>query len=168
MTLISQMATDRFRRSHWKRFVFRGILLLVLACFSMASTGCTLWKDPGKPNWNNSPAAEHHERSIWQAIREKNWKEVEHHLAPMFVGVDTEGKKFDREAWVAHWKNVQIRDLSIGEISVQPNGADMVITYELRLDADSLTGKTFRVVSVWQEVKKGWILTAQSLTPVAQ
>ena len=105
---------------------------------------------------------------MWQNFRDKDWKDVEHHLAPMFIGVDPEGKKFDRDGWLARWKNVQIRDLSIGEVSVQPNGADMVITYELRLDADSFAGKTFRVVSVWQEAKKGWILTAQSLTPVAQ
>ena len=105
---------------------------------------------------------------MWQNIRDKDWKDVEHHLAPMFTGVDPEGKKFDRDGWLARWKNVQIRDLSIGEVSVQPNGADMVISYELRLDADGLAGKTFRVVSVWQEVKKGWILTAQSLTPITQ
>jgi len=173
MTLIQQMTTDKFREIHRGDFYLQGILLLLMACcVSLACTGCTLWKQPGKPNWNNSAAAEQYERSMWQATRDKNWKDVEHHLAPMFTGVDPEGKKFDRDGWMTHWKSVQIRDLSLGEISIQPNGADMVISYELRLDADdpghSLAGKTFRVVSVWQELKKGWVLTAQSLTPVAQ
>src|SRR5947209_1940952 len=169
MTLIQQMATDKFREIRRGNFYLRGLLLLLMAsCVSVASTGCTLWKEPGKPNWNNSPAAEHHERSMWQAIRDKNWKDVEHHLAPTFTGVDSTGKKFERDGWVAYWKDIQVRDLSMGELAVQPNGADMVVSYELRLDADRFTGKAFRVISVWQEVKKGWILTAQSITPVAQ
>jgi len=157
--------TDRMRQA------FRALqIALVLFSLIVLLIGCTAWKEPKNKTWDNAPGAEQHERSMWQAMRDKHWTEVEHRLAPMFVGVDPEGQKFDRAGWVEHWKNVQIRDLSLGELSVQPNGADMVITYELHLDAiesgHPFAAKGLRVISVWQELKKGWTLTAQSVTPV--
>ena len=146
------------------------LLPFVVFCLCIVLAGCTAWKEPKNKTWDNSPGAEQHERSLWQAIRDKHWTEVERRLAPMFVGVDPQGRKFDRSGWIEHWKNMQIRDLSLGELTVQPNGADMVITYELHLDAmesgRSFANKGFRVISVWQELKKGWTLTALSITPV--
>lgn len=134
---------------------------------SLSLYGC--WKEPGKYNWNNAPGAEQDERLMWQAIREKAWNEVDHHLAPAFVGVNAGGQKFDRTGWLEYWKSAAVTDLSLGEVTVEPEGPDMLVTYDLHLagaSAASASSSNVRVVSVWQQLKKGWVLTAQSLTPI--
>lgn len=106
---------------------------------------------------------------MWQAIREKAWNEVNHHLAPAFVGVSASGQKFDNVGWVEYWKGLQVTDFSLGELTVEPEGPDMVVSYELHLagaSAASASGSSVRIVSVWQQLKKGWVLTTQSLTPI--
>lgn len=139
-------------------------LLLILSLL----TGC--WKQPSKYNWGNAPGSEQYERLMWQAIKDKDWPEVERHLAPAFVGAGPDGHNYDRAAWLTLWKNTQLQDFSLGEITVQPDGADMVVTYEVRLNVQPttppLSGTPLRVVSVWQQLKKGWVLIAQSDTPV--
>ena len=127
-------------------------------------SGC--WKDSSKFNWANAPGAEQYERLVWQAIREKEWNEVEHHLAPTFVAVGADGKQFDGPGWLGYCKGLQVKDFAIGDLAVAPNGPDMVVTYDLRLNGATLAASELRVVSVWQQVKKGWILISHTETPV--
>lgn len=109
---------------------------------------------------------------MWQAVRDKDWKNFEAHLAPTFVGVNSRGEVFDRVGWLAYWKNWPANDYSLGEVTVQPEGQDMVVTYPLRLGIAGgsvpITGGGFRVVSVWQTVKSRWVLISTSVTPVVQ
>jgi hypothetical protein len=143
------------------------LLASVLALCLLVS-GCTLWKQPKNPSWKNATGSEQYERLMWKSIQEKNWKDAGAHLAPMFVGVSADGRRFDRAGWLEHWKNIEIRDLSLGELTVQSSGADMVVTYELQLQASGIpaAAKGFRVVSVWQQLQRGWVLTAQSATVI--
>lgn len=139
------------------------VMILLLA-------GCTIGKEPKHPNWKNATGAEQYERLMWQAIHKKNWQEVEYHLAPTFVGVNAEGRALDRDSWIEYWKSAEIKDLSLGEFSVQPSGTHMVVTFVLHLVGTD-GGRPFppgglRVISVWQQVKSGWTLTATSLVPV--
>ena len=126
---------------------------------------------PKHPTWTNATGAEQYERLMWQSLRHEDWKNVEYHLAPTFVGVDASGQAFDRAGWVEHWKNARFVEYSLAEVSVQPQGADMVVSYILHLngvaDASKAPSAGMRVVSVWQQVKKGWILTTTSMTPIA-
>lgn len=138
-------------------------LLLVLA-----SSGCTLWKEPAKPSWTASTGSEHYERLMWKAIQAKDWKELGAHIAPTFTGVAPDGASLDRAAWIERWKSYQVTEFSLGELSVQPNGPDMVVTYEIHLQGSAnASAKGLRVVSVWQDLKKGWVLIAQTATPLA-
>jgi len=147
-------------------FVKRSLAIsILLLAFFLA--GC--WKEPGKLNWKNAPGAEQYERLMWQAIREKDWNEMEHHVASTFVGVSAGGQKLDRPGWMAYWKGLQIKDFSLGDLTVQANGPDMVIAYDLHLIAAAGTPVSdagLRMVSVWQQVKSGWILISQSGTPI--
>jgi hypothetical protein len=114
------------------------------------------------PSWSKATGAEHYERLMWQAIRDHDWSQFEGHLAPIFVGVNSSGRLFDRDQWVAYWKNAPLKDFSMGEVTIQPQGQDMIVTYVFHSDREAC-----RVVSVWQGVKKGWILTTTSMTALA-
>jgi hypothetical protein len=138
--------------------------VLVLLLFFVL-TGC--FRGSSKSTWSTASGADQYERLMWQAIRAKEWKEVDYHLAPLFVGVNANGQKFDRAGWVEYWKGIQVTDFSLGELTTQPDGPDMVVTYGLNLKgASSADMPAVRVLSVWQQVKNGWVLTAQSVTAV--
>ena len=124
--------------------------------------GCNLWKQPTHEEWRSATGAEQYDRLMWKAVHDQDWKEVDGHLAPNFVGVVPGGRQFDHAAWVEYWKAAQSRDFSPGEFDVQASGPDMIVTYEMKIAGAG----SARVVSVWQATKKGWILTAQTLTPL--
>ncbi len=141
--------------------------MLVLLQFFILS-GC--FRGSSKPGWSTSSGAEQFEQLMWKAVRDRDWNEVQHHLAPVFVGVNAGGQKFDGAGWVEYWKAAQIKDFSMGDVLVQPEGPDMVVNYTLRLSGTSgnlLPAGEVRVISVWQQVKNGWVLTTHSETPVS-
>ncbi|HET6935112.1 MAG TPA: nuclear transport factor 2 family protein [Candidatus Angelobacter sp.] len=136
---------------------------VVIAFFSCAGP-------PKHPSWKNATGGEQHEKLMWRAIHDKDWKAVERHLAPSFVGVNAAGQSFNRESWLEYWKGAPVGEFSLGEMTVEPEGADMVVTYVLQLSSGSVAAETsskgLRVIAVWQQVKTRWILTTVSLTPV--
>src|SRR5512147_2946364 len=124
---------------------------------------------PKHATWNNATGAEQYERLMWKAIRDKDWKAVEYRLAPTFIGTTESGQALDRSAWIDHWKGSPVPDFSLGEVTVQPAGHDMVVTYVLALTGApgaTQAALALRVISVWQTVKNGWVLTATSMTPI--
>jgi uncharacterized protein DUF4440 len=171
------------------------VVLLSLALLA----GCA--GSPKHPTWKNATGSEQYERLMWQAMKSQQWKDVASHLAPMFVGVGADGRKYDREGWVAYWKSARPCDYSLGEVMVDPAGTNMVVSYVLVINqqpaarttskansnsndetnaqssgagpsgvADNkvIPNQPLRVLSVWQQVRSGWIMTATSLTPVRE
>jgi ketosteroid isomerase-like protein len=134
----------------------------------LLAIGCA--GEPKHPTWKNATGAEQHERLMWQAIQQKDWDNVERHLSATFVGVSSDGLMFDRAGWLQHWKSAPVGEFSLGELQVQPEGPDMKVTYILHLQGtatkDSAPVAGLRVVSVWQQVKAGWMLTTTSITPI--
>jgi len=146
------------------------LLPISIVLVALASSGCNLWNQPRSANWKNATGSEQLERLMWKAIYDKDWALVERHLAPVFVGAGPRGETLDRASWIEYWKQAQVQDFSMGEFSSQPDGTDMVSTYDLHLTGKE-TGQAaltrgLRIVSVWQELKGGWVLTSQSATPI--
>jgi hypothetical protein len=58
----------------------------------------------------------------------------------------------------------------LGELAVQPEGADMKVTSIIHIQggASKVLGTPggLRVISIWQQIKKRWALTATSITPI--
>jgi hypothetical protein len=141
--------------------------LIAIVAFALLLSGCA--GEPKHPTWTNATGAEQHERLMWKAVQEKSWADFEHHLSATFVGVNAEGKLFDRAGWLEQWKNAPVQDFSLGELQVQPEGPDMKVTYTLQIQAAGTApaqSAGLQVVSVWQQVKKGWVLSATSMTPI--
>ena len=106
---------------------------------------------------------------MWKAIQVKNWADVESHLSATFIGVNADGQLFDRASWLHLWQSTTIQEFSLGEVLVQPEGPNMKVTYILQLPGNGTAPAPtagVRVVSVWQQVTKGWILATTSMTPV--
>ena len=136
-----------------------------VVCFLLA--GCA--GEPKHPTWKNATGAEQNERLMWQSIQKKDWLNVQSHLSPTFVGVTANGAMFDRTGWLEQWKSAQVVEFSMGEVQVHPEGADMKVTYIFHVQASApapASSEGFRVMSVWQQVKRGWMLSAISITPI--
>ena len=106
---------------------------------------------------------------MWQSIQSKDWASVERHLSPTFVGVTADGGMFDRAGWLEQWKSAELREFSLGEVQVQPEGIDMKVTYVCHVQTSAkalLPSSALRIVSIWQEVKGRWMLSAISMTPI--
>lgn len=147
-------------------FRIRFYTLTLFAFGWLLYTGCA--GSPKHPTWSNATGAEQYERMMWKAVERQDWKEMDRHLAPIFTGVNGSGQLFDHAGWIEYWKSHPIRQASLGEVSVQPAGDDMVVTYVLGLLDASEQSPAFplRTVSVWKDVKGRWILTTISCTPV--
>ena len=123
---------------------------------------------PKHPTWTNATGAEQNERLMWQAIHDKDWANVERHLSPTFVGVIPDGRIFDRASWLQLWQSTDVREFLQGELQVRPEGQDMKVTYIFQVQTPILGSapEGFRVMSVWQDVKSRWILSAISITAI--
>jgi hypothetical protein len=129
------------------------LLLLTLLC------GCTIWPQRTAA-WSNATGAEQFERLWWQAVKDKNWNEVEQRLSGTYAA-QIEGKTVDREQMLERLRQLAISDFSLGDVSVQPSGDATVISYSL--DLRSSTGEQhIAMMSVWQRQKRGWVQIAHS------
>jgi hypothetical protein len=142
-------------------------LTIAVMVFATLLAGCA--GEPKHPTWNISTGAEQHERLMWKAIQAKDWPSVEPHISATFVGVTADGQMFDRTGWLQYWKSAPAGEFSLGEVQVQPEGPDMKVTYILQMQGSgnaATPANGVRVVSVWQQLKRGWILSATTITPV--
>ena len=149
--------------------MFRPVSLLL--CFSMfALSGSSLWAESKRVNWKMATGAEQYERLLWQSIQQKDWQAVESHLASTFVNSTAEGV-MNKEQTMAHIHELDITNYSIGDLQVTPAGNDVIVTYTLMLqgigNGHALPATPWRIMSVWQQQKKGWALQAQSQAEAA-
>src|SRR5579864_7356852 len=157
----------RFTKAENRRVISLCSFVSFVIGLCLLISGCA-GGEPKHPTWNNATGAEQHERLLWKAIQGKDWANVERRLSPTFVGVNAEGRVFDRAGWLGLWKSAQVAEFSLGELQVQPEGPDMKVTYILHVPASG-TGPApagQRVVSVWQQLKTRWLLSAISITPI--
>ena len=149
------------------RAVFLAALLASLANCS----GCTMWKEKPAKSWSNATGAEHFERLMWRDVKDRHWRRFESHLAPGFVSVSA-GGTLDRSSFLQHAKSLSISDYSLGDFNTSSHGADMVVTYTVRVNGNSngkpLPTESIRMMTVWQQVTNGWFAIAHSETSSAR
>ncbi len=146
----------------------RSVVVGVCACM-LALSGCTLWAVPKRVSWTNATGAEQFERLFWQSVQEKDWQAVESRMASTFVASMPEGV-MNKEETMQHLRSMEISDVSIGEVQVTEAGNDAIVTYTLMLKGTAgghrLAASAMRVMSVWQQQKKGYALQAWSGVPM--
>jgi len=149
--------------------------ILALALLGCLFAGCsTMWKE--KPTgWSNATGAEQFERLFWQDVKDKNWTEVEAHLASSYV-YQSSGALRDHDAALEHFKKLDIADYMLGDVQVHVGGLSpkttangktnelqtytVVVTYTMDLkgtyEGQPLELSHVRMMSVWQQQKKSW------------
>ncbi len=150
----------RMSRTPW------AAILTLLAAASLCLAGC--WDKPKKTAWSNATGAEAFERLMWDDIKNKDWNSVEQHLGASFV-MTTPAGVYNRASTMQYLQGMTVEDYSMGEVVVTPNGSDMVVTYTISLRGSeggkALTQEALRMMTVWQQVKHGWIAIAHSAMP---
>jgi hypothetical protein len=140
------------------------VRVAVVAVLMLAATGCTMWKNPPK-GWAGATAGEQLERLWWKDMQAKDWKELDKHLASTFTAVTPAGS-YSRTEFLEQLKGLELDDYSLGEFNTQLNGRDFVVSYVIHLRGtragQPLPSEPLRMMSVWQQVRKGWILIAHA------
>ncbi len=146
------------------------LAFLLILSLVLILPACTMWSQPGAASWKDATAGEQLERLFWDTVKARNWSELERHIAPGFVLQSPAGLR-DRSQTLARLHQVQLSDYSLGDVSTQLQGNTLVVTYSITrrgsLDGQPLPVSPVRMMSVWQQVKRGWILIAHSDTPAA-
>jgi ketosteroid isomerase-like protein len=129
-----------------------------------------MWGEKKTNSWKTVTAGEELTRLFWQEVKQKNWTEVSNHMSATVVGLNSNGT-LDRDGMLSHFKKMDLSDFQIGEVQTQTSGEHLLVTYTLAargtIEGHPLPATT-RYLSVWQLVKSGWVLVAQSAVPVEQ
>ena len=144
-------------------------LIIMLLCLSLALPfiACSEGKPPQSQSWSVATGAEAYERLWWKAIQDRDFKTAELHLAPTYTLTTPSGIQ-GRDKAMQYFQDLNLTSVTIGELQVQPAGADMVVSYVAMLQTKSSPApQRFYMTTVWQQVKNGWIAIAHSETPAA-
>jgi hypothetical protein len=141
----------------------RALSILMLLCLVLPAVGC--WEDKQPATWKSATGPEAYEKLFWDEVKAKNWAEAERHLGATFVAISAEGRS-DRAQSMAMFKQLDLQDYSLGEVMATPNGSDIMVTYTIVMrgtyKGQPLPPNPFRMMTVWQQVKGGWIAVAHA------
>ncbi|MBZ5568303.1 MAG: nuclear transport factor 2 family protein [Acidobacteriia bacterium] len=138
---------------------------LALIVLLLASTlACNMWSKPAS-GWTGATGGEQIEKLFWQDVQAKNWAEVDRHVADTFAGTGPGGTT-DRAAFLRDLQKAPLTDFSLSECNSHLNGADMVVTCTLQAQWAGQPS-TASTLSVWQQLKKGWVMVAHSESKLA-
>jgi hypothetical protein len=145
----------------------RAVLWMLLGVMALSS-GCTLWREKKVVNnWSDATGGEGLERSFWKDVKEKNWNELERHVASNYVAFTPEEGRMDRATMLQHLQGLTLDDYSLGDFQVELNTNTMVVTYSITMRG-SFAGQPVptqpvRMMTVWQQQKPGWMAIAHTV-----
>lgn len=146
----------------------RSILCSALVLAMLLTAACTIAPETARPNWTMATSGEQYERLFWDAVKAKDWRNVESHLSGTFVEESPGGAR-NKEQLMEHLRKLDLTDYSLGEVQSETAGADIIVTYVFT-GRGTIGGKPFpeqsmRMMTVWQQVKKGMMMTAHATIP---
>lgn len=108
-----------------------------------------------------------YERQMWEQVKAGHWNDVRAHMAETYVCTLPNGAH-SRAEMLDFLQGMKLAGFDLQNLKTSPNGADMVVTYDLVLQGtlrgQPLPPARIHVLTVWQSVKRGWIEVAQSFT----
>jgi len=137
------------------------VAVLVLVC----TAACTMWKKPGS-GWSGATGGEQLEKLFWQDVQNKNWTELEKHVGSIFAATGPGGTQ-SREAFLNQLHGYQLTSVSVADCATQLNGADLIVACITRREGGAPGLGAAATLSVWQQLKKGWVMVAHAESPLA-
>jgi len=135
----------------------------------VANSACTMWGEKKHPGWSAATSGERLENLFWEEVKKKNWTTLEAHVGPGFVGMSPAGTS-DRAKLMEHLRSMDLKEYQIGDLRTDLAGGNLIVTYTLAAKG-TLGGQPLpsplRMMSVWQELKSGWVLVAHTTVPVS-
>ena len=139
--------------------------MLPVLCIVVALSSCTMWSEKKHANWKSATSGENLANLFWKDVKAKDWQSLDGHVAPQFTGIIRSGIT-NHDQLMQNLKGLDLQDFQIGELQTQLHGGDLVVIYSVTLKGTSkgepLPSTPIRILSVWQELKHGWVLVAQS------
>jgi hypothetical protein len=146
-----------------RTMVFAAVALLL-------TTACTIAPEKAKPGWAGATSGEQYERLFWDSVKAKNWRDVEAHLSGTVV-TETPDAVRNKQQTMEHVRQLNLTDYSLGDLQTQSNGPDLIVTYTITVhgtfNGQPIPDKPQRMMSVWQVVGKGTVITAHTSMPSA-
>ncbi|ABF39808.1 hypothetical protein Acid345_0803 [Candidatus Koribacter versatilis Ellin345] len=144
--------------------------LLCAVIVLLLTSACTIAPEKPKPGWEMATSGEQYERLFWDSVKAKNWRDVEAHLSGTIVAQNPAAVA-NRQQTIEHLRKFDLTDYSIGEIQTETAGADIIVSYMFTgkgtIDGQPLPDKPLRMMSVWQQAKKGMIMAAHTTMPTS-
>jgi hypothetical protein len=150
----------------WRALVYTaGMRLATSVLIVLSLTSCTAYKAPKHSTWKNTTSLEAMERLYWQAIKDKDWNNVESHTASTYTHLSNNGVMSKEEA-LAVLRQADLVEFSLGDFQITDNAGTSVVTYSVTFTVDfegKRTGPmTIHRMTVWQQQKKGWARIADA------
>jgi len=140
----------------------RRLKVLATACIAAVMVSCTQGKPPGLQSWKNATGAEAYERLFWKAIEDADFAAAERRMAPIYTLTSPAGIA-TRDKAVEYFRALNLKHIDIAELRVDPEGADMVVSYVATLETKSSSSPArYYMTTVWQQAKHGWIAICHS------
>jgi hypothetical protein len=143
-------------------------LVTIAAISPMLLSSCTMWAPPKHATWKNTTSVEEMERLYWQAIKDKDWVNVEAHTASNYRHASA-GGYYDRQQILDTYKKIALIDYSLGDFEVADHAGTTIVTYNavvtFELDGVRKGPMKYRNMSVWQQQKDGWQMIAGTAFP---
>jgi len=109
------------------------------------------------------------ETRFWQAIRLKQWSQIEAMLAPAVLAINRGEILHGRSAVLDHVKGIDVSDFQTSDIVVEHHGAEVVVALLLTTSAtrkgEPIDHKLWRMMSVWRHVDNRWAMIAHAAVP---
>src|SRR5215472_1279273 len=140
---------------------FAGIFAVAITMFALAA--CTVYGEHPVQAFGDATGGVGFEQSFWRDIKDKDWRDLDRHIAANFVYVTPTGR-LERAAAMEEIQKMQILEYSLGNLETEMNGDTFVVTYTITLRG-SASGQGFpnhaqRRMTVWQHQKSGWFAIA--------
>lgn len=143
---------------HWRALAALGGLMLA---------SCTMWREHPVRGWKDATGGLGLEQNFWNQLKNKQWKDLEQHIASNYVWVATHEGRLDRAAAVERLRKLDLKEFSLGELQTELNGETFVVTYSITMRGSSVEGplpsEPVRMMSVWQKQNAGWMAIAHTV-----
>src|SRR5256885_3589586 len=83
------------------------LMIFVLVYATILLQGCTVWREHTVNKWADATGGEGLERSFWNEVKNKNWNELERHIAGNYILITLDTRLdffFQAEGGIRYYK----------------------------------------------------------------